>query len=105
MKADADGWWIGPDLAPGTDYAFLLDDSDEPVPDPRSQWQPAGVHGPSRSYDQHAYQWQDADWAGRDLSAAVIYELHIGTFTAGATFDAAVERLDHLVRLGITHVE
>jgi maltooligosyltrehalose trehalohydrolase len=105
LDAVGDGWWTGPDLAPGTDYAFLLDDSDEAIPDPASRWQPEGVHGPSRVYDQHAYTWQDADWAGRDLTAAVIYELHVGTFTPGATFDAAIERLDHLVDLGITHVE
>ncbi len=105
LTAAGDGWWTGPELAPGTDYAFLLDGSDEPVPDPASRWQPEGVHGPSRVYDQHAFAWDDAGWAGRDLTAAVIYELHIGTFTPGATFDTAIERLDHLVELGITHVE
>ncbi len=100
-----DGWWTGPDLAPGTDYAFLLDGSDEAIPDPASRCQPDGVHGPSRVYDQHAFEWHDQDWAGRDLTAAVVYELHVGTFTPGATFDAAIERLDHLVALGVTHVE
>jgi maltooligosyltrehalose trehalohydrolase len=103
-RAD-DGWWTGPELPAGTDYAFLLDDSDEPVPDPASRWQPDGVHGPSRVYDQHAFTWSDDDWTGRDLTAAVIYEMHVGTFTPGATFDAAIERLDHLVDLGVTHVE
>jgi maltooligosyltrehalose trehalohydrolase len=105
LAREADGWWRGPALAAGTDYAFLLDDSDEPVPDPASRWQPEGVHGPSRVYDQDAYQWQDAEWQGRDLTAAVVYELHIGTFTEGATFDSAIQRLGHLVDLGITHVE
>jgi maltooligosyltrehalose trehalohydrolase len=104
-----DGWWTGPDLAPGTDYGFLLDPGaggdTTPVPDPASRWQPDGVHGLSRSYDQSAYSWSDAQWAGRDLTAAVIYELHIGTFTPGASFDSAIERLDHLVELGVTHVE
>src|SRR5689334_10419977 len=100
------GWWrVSADAPPGTDYAYLLDDSDTPRPDPRSRRQPAGVHGPSRVYDQDAFAWTDGDWAGRDLDGAVIYELHIGTFTPGATFDSAIERLDHLVRLGITHVE
>ena len=105
MRADVGGWWVGPELAPNTDYAFLLDDSDEAIPDPRSRRQPDGVHGPSRSYDEAAFEWHDAEWPGRDLSAAVVYELHVGTFTPGATFDAAIERLDHLVDLGITHVE
>jgi maltooligosyltrehalose trehalohydrolase len=105
MDADRDGWWTGPELAPGTDYAFLLDGSDEPVPDPASRWQPSGVHGPSRVYDQNAYVWGDADWRGRELPGAVLYELHVATFTPGATFDSAIERLDHLAELGITHVE
>jgi maltooligosyltrehalose trehalohydrolase len=105
MQAAADGWWVGPRLAPETDYAFVLDDTDEALPDPRSRRQPEGVHGPSRSYDEAAFQWQDTAWRGRDLAAAVVYELHVGTFTPGATFDAAIERLDHLVQLGVTHVE
>ena len=105
LVADRDGWWRGAALPAGTDYAFLLDDSTEPVPDPASRWQPAGVHGPSRRYDHDAYAWRDASWRGRELSSAVVYELHIGTFTPGATFASAVERLDHLVELGITHVE
>lgn len=100
-----DGWWLGPELPPGTDYALLLDDEDEALPDPASRWQPEGVHGPSRVYDQDAYAWHDDGWPGIALDGAVIYELHIGTFTEGATFDSAIERLDHLVRLGITHVE
>jgi maltooligosyltrehalose trehalohydrolase len=105
LKSDGDGWWLGPDIEPGSDYAFLLDDSNDAVPDPASRWQPAGVHGPSRAYDQSAYAWRDASWRGRQLAGAVMYELHIGTFTSGATFDSAIERLDHLVELGVTHVE
>jgi maltooligosyltrehalose trehalohydrolase len=105
LEDAGDGWWTGPDLVPGTDYAFVLDDSDEPIPDPASRWQPGGVHGPSRVYDEYAYEWHDTDWAGRDLTAAVVYELHVGTFTPGATLDTAIERLDHLVELGVTHVE
>jgi maltooligosyltrehalose trehalohydrolase len=105
LERGGDGWWTGPDLAPGTDYALLLDDDPRPVADPASRRQPEGVHGPSRVYDQDAYHWQDGEWPGRDLTSAVIYEMHVGTFTPGATFDAAVERLDHLVDLGVTHVE
>ncbi|WP_375482949.1 malto-oligosyltrehalose trehalohydrolase [uncultured Jatrophihabitans sp.] len=105
LEPAGDGWWNGPELAPGTDYGFVLDDEDDLVPDPASRWQPVGVHGPSRVYDQDAHVWHDGHWAGRDLSAAVVYELHIGTFTPGATFDSAIERLPHLVDLGVTHVE
>src|SRR5206468_12878557 len=67
--------------------------------------QPHGVHGASRVYDQSSFRWTDEPWTGKSLGEAVLYELHIGTFTPGATFDSAIERLDHLVRLGITHVE
>jgi maltooligosyltrehalose trehalohydrolase len=105
LVAAGGGWWAGPDLPAGTRYAFLLDDSEEPLPDPASRWQPDGVHLASRVYDESGYAWRDHDWAGRDLTSAVVYEVHIGTFTPGATFDAAIERLDHLVTLGITHVE
>lgn len=105
LTGQRDHWWVGPEVPAGIDYAFLLDDSDQPLPDPASRWQPDGVHGASRVYDQAAYEWADAAWGGRDLPGGVFYELHLGTFTAGATFDSAIERLDHLCQLGITHVE
>ncbi|GAB2464296.1 malto-oligosyltrehalose trehalohydrolase [Jatrophihabitans fulvus] len=105
LTAAGDGWWEGPVLPAGTDYGLLVDDEDTPLPDPATRWQPDGVHGLSRVYDQDAHAWNDSGWRGRDLTAAVVYELHIGTFTPGATFDSAIEKLDHLVRLGITHVE
>ena len=75
LTRDGDGWWrASADAPPGTDYAYLLDDSDTPRPDPRSRWQPAGVHGPSRVYDEDAFAWSDADWAGRDLVDASQFE-------------------------------
>ncbi|HEY1573337.1 MAG TPA: malto-oligosyltrehalose trehalohydrolase [Pseudonocardiaceae bacterium] len=97
------GWWQGD--APTGDYAFLLGGDDTPLPDPRSGWQPHGVHAASRPYDHSAFAWTDHEWTGRPLRGAVVYELHIGTFTPGGTFDSAVERLSHLVNLGVTHVE
>lgn len=90
---------------PGTDYGFLIDDDPYPYPDPRSLWQPNGVHALSRVYDPTAYMWQCTDFIPRPLSSAILYELHIGTFTSEGTFDAAIARLDHLVALGITHIE
>ncbi len=107
LEPTGGGWWqVELPVDPGTDYGYLLDGSDELLPDPRSPWQPAGVHGPSRLYDDTAFEWSDAGWAGRGLGgAAVIYELHVGTFTPLGTFDSAIERLDHLVDLGVTHVE
>ena len=106
MQLREGGWWHAEvDAGPGADYAFLLGDDDTPLPDPRSRWQPHGVHEASRTYDHDAFAWRDADWQGRALEGSVIYELHIGTFTPGRTFDAAIERLDHLVDLGIDLVE
>jgi maltooligosyltrehalose trehalohydrolase len=100
------GWWLtNLDAPPGSDYLYLLDDDEDGVPDPRSRWQPRGVHEASRIYDDAAYRWGDSAWAGRDWPGSIIYELHIGTFTPDGTFDAAIERLDHVVDLGVTHVE
>jgi maltooligosyltrehalose trehalohydrolase len=106
MQSDADGWWVvDAEVKPGQDYGFVLDDDDTVLPDPSSRWQPDGVHEPSRWYDDSAHAWQDGSWTGRGLPGAVIYELHVGTFTAAGTFDGAIEHLPHLVDLGITHVE
>jgi maltooligosyltrehalose trehalohydrolase len=106
MSAGEDGWWSAeiPSVEPGTDYTFVLDGG-APLPDPRSPWQPHGIHGPSRTIDHGAFPWTDRHWQAGPLSAALFYELHIGTFTPEGTFKAAIEKLDHLVRLGITHVE
>ncbi|NEE01493.1 malto-oligosyltrehalose trehalohydrolase [Phytoactinopolyspora halotolerans] len=106
MTRGDDGWWSASAAAPdGADYGYLLDDSDDLLPDPRSRRQPYGIQGASRVYDQDRFSWTDHGWTGRDLAGAVIYELHIGTFSRGGTFDDAIALLDHLVELGITHVE
>jgi maltooligosyltrehalose trehalohydrolase len=104
--ANRSGWWTADvaDAADGTDYAFRLDGG-EPLADPRSPRQPAGPAGPSRTYDHSAFAWTDGHWRGAPLSGAVIYELHVGTFTPQGTLDAAIERLDHLSDLGVTVVE
>jgi maltooligosyltrehalose trehalohydrolase len=104
LSAAEYGWWRA-DLDGVTDYAYLLDDDPTPLPDPRSLRQPEGVHGPSRVYDHAAFRWSDAAWTGRALPGSVIYELHLGTFTPEGTFDAAIDRLDHLVDLGVDLVE
>lgn len=105
MQADGDGWWHSEaPLEPGTDYAFRLDGG-EPLPDPRSPWQPRGVFGFSRHLDHSSFQWSDSDWRGVPIAGRVIYELHIGTFTPQGTFDSAVSRLPHLLDLGVEVVE
>jgi maltooligosyltrehalose trehalohydrolase len=101
------GWWSLdlPEAGPGSDYGYLLDDADRALPDPRSAWQPDGVHGLSRVYEHAAFGWTDQRWTGRQLPGSVVYELHIGTFTPDGTFDAAIDRLDHLVSLGVDLIE
>jgi maltooligosyltrehalose trehalohydrolase len=102
-----DGSWLAnvEGAGPGSDYGLLVDEESECYPDPRSQWQPNGVHELSRIYDQTAFGWTDARFQPAPLASGVIYEMHIGTFTPKGTFDAAIARLDHLVDLGISHVE
>ena len=88
---------------------YVLDGADPLLPDPRSAWQPNGVHAPSRTVDTGAFAWSDHAWGGpRDgagVLGGVVYELHVGTFTPEGTFDAAARHLDHLVRLGVDVVE
>jgi maltooligosyltrehalose trehalohydrolase len=103
------GWWsLSVDRTAPFDYAFRVDGG-PPLPDPRSAWQPRGVHGPSRTFDAGAYPWSDAGWPGPRRGAGslggVFYEVHVGTFTSGGTLDAATSRLDHLVALGVDVVE
>jgi len=111
MRRTEDGWWHPdePLPAPGAggdlDYGFLLGQDEKVYPDPRSRRQPSGVHGLSRTYDPKSYAWGDGAWTGRQLPGAVLYEMHVGTFTPEGTLLAAIERLDHLVALGIDFVE
>ena len=92
-------------LGPGTDYGYLLEDDTKAYPDPRSRWQPHGVHNLSRIYDQTAFAWSDAGFQQRPLASGMIYELHIGTFTEEGTLDSAIDKLDYLADLGVTHIE
>ncbi len=107
MAKGADDWWRPTGRVPDgeVDYGYLLDDDPDPRPDPRSRWQPRGVHAPSRTFDPTAYAWQDHAWTGRQLAGAVIYELHVGTFTPEGTLDAALGKLDHLKSIGVDLVE
>jgi maltooligosyltrehalose trehalohydrolase len=109
MRRGDDDWWTPADPVADTcsevDYGYLIDDSDTPRPDPRSRRQPAGVHQRSRTFDPSAHVWHDQAWTGRQLAGAVVYELHVGTFTPEGTFDAALGKLDHLRSLGADLVE
>jgi maltooligosyltrehalose trehalohydrolase len=107
MTRAENGWWspAGPVPDGEVEYGYLLDDDETPRSDPRSRRQPDGVHGRSRTFDPTAHDWQDRSWQGRELAGSVIYELHVGTFTPEGTLDSAIERLDHLVDLGVDLVE
>ncbi|HEY0794585.1 MAG TPA: malto-oligosyltrehalose trehalohydrolase [Acidisarcina sp.] len=107
LRSIGGGWWEATvaQAGPGSDYAYILDGEEPAVPDPRSEWQPAGVHGPSRLVDHSAFQWNDLSWQAPEFAEGIIYELHVGTFTAEGTLDAAISRLVYLADLGVTHVE
>jgi len=105
MEKAGRGWWrleVG-GVRGGARYAFSLDGG-PPRPDPRSRWQPEGIFGPS-AVEETDFVWTDSTWKGFDFSGAVLYELHVGTFSDEGTFDGAVAHLDHLVSLGVNAVE
>jgi len=92
-----------PDVLPGTRYTFVLNQTLD-RPDPASRYQPEGVHGPSEVVDS-SYPWQDRRWRGLALPRYVIYELHVGTFSAKGTFEGVIPHLSSLRSLGITALE
>ena len=106
LEAEGDGYFSGPVTTSGPDalYKFRLDDTTE-VPDPASRYQPGGPHGPSQIIDPRRYQWRDSGWRGPSLAGAVIYELHVGTFTSEGTYSAASRHLAELSDLGVSVVE
>jgi maltooligosyltrehalose trehalohydrolase len=106
MQSSGDGWFALETHAahPGSLYRYRIDGAQE-VPDPASRFNPQGVHGPSEVIDAGAYAWDDATWRAPAWHAAVIYELHVGTFDPAGTYAAIIPRLAQLVRLGVTAIE
>ena len=106
MERAAQGFFycFDPDAAVGSRYAFRFD-AGRAVPDAASRFNPDGVHEYSEVVDPEAYEWRDAHWHGRPWAEAVIYELHVGTFTPEGTYAAATERLGYVAELGVTAVE
>lgn len=106
MTPLADGWHerVIDRVAPGRRYRFELADGLR-VPDPALRHQPEDVHGPNEVIDPRAYRWSDGAWRGLPWTEAVVYELHVGSFTPEGTFRALIEKLDHLVELGVTAIE
>jgi maltooligosyltrehalose trehalohydrolase len=105
MRQGEDGWWrVSADAEPEATYGYSLDGGPA-RPDPRGLRLPDGPQGLSQRFDVTAFEWTDSSWRGVALPDAVLYELHVGTFTEEGTLDAAAERLPHLVALGVTLVE
>jgi maltooligosyltrehalose trehalohydrolase len=105
LEPEGMGVWAGDvPLADGDAYAFVLDGGD-PLPDPHAKWQPEGLRGPSRLVDPAAWTWTDEGWSPPAMADVVVYELHVGTFTAEGTFDAAIAELPRLRDLGVTAIE
>jgi maltooligosyltrehalose trehalohydrolase len=106
LQAAERGYWTADieQAHPGSDYGYILDGQGPAIPDPRSLWQPNGVNGLSRILDHASFPWHDQKWQAPPLANAVIYELHVGTFTPEGTLDAAIQKFDYLKDLGITHI-
>lgn len=88
----------------GSKYFFLLDKKID-RPDPASRYQPDGVHGPSEVVNTFLRQWSDKCWSGPKKRDLILYELHVGTYTASGTLEALTPCLDRLIDLGITAIE
>jgi maltooligosyltrehalose trehalohydrolase len=105
MREAGGGWWQSDEAAiPGDRYAFAIDEG-APLADPRALALPDGPEGAAEVVDRERLSADTVPWAGVELAGAVIYELHVGTFTPEGTLDAAIERLDHLAALGVGIVE
>ncbi|MDB5070214.1 MAG: 4-alpha-glucanotransferase [Candidatus Eremiobacteraeota bacterium] len=107
LEPRAAGWFERTvrDARAGSRYGFAFPGFGVHVPDPAARFAPGGVHAPSEVVDPCAYVWRETAWLGRPWHETVLYELHVGTFTPEGTYAAAAERLDDLVRLGVTAVE
>ena len=106
MERLADGWYelITDRARAGSLYYYRINGENE-VPDPASRRNPKDVHGPSEVVDPTEFEWDDGEWRSRPWHEAMVYELHVGTFTPQGTFAGVESRLDHLVELGITVIE
>ena len=106
MRGTGDGFFelVSQRASAGTRYRYRVD-AELDVPDPASRFNADDVAGPSVVIDAEAFDWPDTAWCGRPWHEAVIYELHVGTFTPAGTFAAAAERLPALATLGVTAIE
>jgi len=107
LDAEAGGYFSGfvSTARSGMRYRFCLDGEEAELPDPASRFQPEGPHGPSEIVDPSCFCWTDGEWQGRPREELVLYEMHLGTFTAEGNWAAATEELPALAELGITCIE
>lgn len=106
LSVSPDGYWFGSfsEFSAGDRYRYRID-GDRTLPDPASRFQPQGVHGPSQIIDPNAFVWGDHNWPGVRMKDAILYELHLGTFSKEGTFAGAQKRLRYLAELGVTAIE
>ncbi len=106
MPGVGGGWYelITQDARVGSRYRYRID-GDLEVPDPASRRNPEDVTGPSQVIDAEGFAWNDTEWRAPPWHEAVVYELHVGTFSEEGTFAGAQKKLDHLAALGVTVIE
>jgi maltooligosyltrehalose trehalohydrolase len=104
VQDDRGYWRVEVPVKAGCRYTFRLDGK-VTCPDPASLWQPEGVHGPSAVVDLSGYRWKDEGWTGVTMANMILYELHVGAFTASHDFDGVIRKLDYLAELGINAIE
>src|SRR3954447_10509901 len=104
LARNADGYFSEhlADVSDGALYFYQIEGDPKNYPDPASNFQPHGVHGPSQVIDHRRFAWSDRDWPGVVMKGQVIYEMHIGAFTPEGNWRAAIEKLSHLKDIGIT---
>jgi maltooligosyltrehalose trehalohydrolase len=105
LSTAQDGWFerTAP-VGAGTQYRFRIDDEID-VPDPAARFAPEGLAGPNEIIDPNAFSWDETEWRGLPWHRAVLYEVHVGTFTPEGTYAAIVPRLPELAALGINMIE
>ena len=106
LHASREGWFehLVSTAGPGTLYRYRID-GEVLVPDPASRFQPRDVDGPSEVIAPRSYSWGDHAWTGRPWNEAVVYELHVGSFTPEGTYAGAAKKLGYLKELGVTAIE
>ena len=104
MEPAGEGWYEQTieHAKAGTRYQYRIDGG-QLVPDPASRFQPQDVDGASEVIDPRAFRFRD--WKTPPWNEAVIYELHVGTFTPEGTYRGVMSKLDHLKSTGITAIE